>query len=98
MGLRNPVEVKVNVSGAMPTTLSNYYMVAPNRTTKFARLMDILFAKCTTNKCILFFNTCASVTYYNILLSEYLKNVILPLNLEIHHIKHPRLDEAEKKE
>jgi ATP-dependent RNA helicase DDX55/SPB4 len=55
---------------AIPEKLVNYYKIYESRVEKIAYVFKYL-ESCTKNKTIIFFNTCASVQYYNKLFKEY---------------------------
>jgi len=84
LGLRNPLKIDVQVnnktetkngveeetkSNNLPKGLKNYYLICPNRAEKFTFLINFLKSH-KKDKIILFFNTCASVSYYSKILSE----------------------------
>lgn len=77
-GLRNPVQVKVKEKDATgdertPKSLMNFYMECePDK--KFATLLAVLREK-RSEKCMVFFPTCACVEYFTIILKETLKNM-----------------------
>ncbi|CAD8165649.1 unnamed protein product [Paramecium octaurelia] len=81
LGLRNPVQIKVNANEAMPAKLRNYYHIFENRMDKIAGLVDLIEKKCQNNKSIIFFNTCCSVVYYSIIFKQLFPNCnILSMN------------------
>ena len=48
---------------------------------KIAGLVDLIERKCNEGKCIVFFNTCASVVYYSLLFKHIFPNLqILSMN------------------
>jgi len=53
----------------LPKGLKNYYLICQNRADKFTFLINFLKSH-KNDKIILFFNTCASVSYYSKVLSE----------------------------
>ena len=84
LGMRNPVKIDLKVSRQkqaaneekkeevnenIPLSLKNYYGSFKTREEKFYYLLDFLLDK-KNDKIILFFNTCASVSFYHKLLSE----------------------------
>jgi len=84
LGLRNPLKIDVQVNtkviskngyeeetkvNNLPKGLKNYYMISPSRAEKFTFLINFLISH-KDDKIILFFNTCASVSYYSKVLSE----------------------------
>ena len=73
MGLRNPVHIKADVANIMPSSLTNSYLLSQDRTDKTALLIDLINERCIDTKTIIFFNTCASVEYYNLIFKHLLK-------------------------
>ncbi|KFM82011.1 ATP-dependent RNA helicase DDX55, partial [Stegodyphus mimosarum] len=79
-GMRNPVCISVkekcvdaNAVQRTPSTLSNFYMVC-EADKKFSVLLSFLLSK-ESEKCMVFFSTCASVNYFASVLKELIKNV-----------------------
>ncbi|CCD24289.1 ATP-dependent RNA helicase SPB4 NDAI_0C06300 [Naumovozyma dairenensis CBS 421] len=82
-GLRNPVKIKVNSKNVAPSLLKlNYVVVDPEL--KFQYLLNLL-NNYRFKKCIVYFPTCISVTYFYSFM-QYLQN-------EFKNSKHPFLNE-----